>query len=230
MDLPYYDCIAFTIIDPMHNLFLGTAKYMFKTVWNERLDKKALEHIQQIVDEMVVPTSLGQIPRKINTLFSNFTSDQWKNWTLYFSPIALKNKLPNKDYDCWMLFVNACRILAAPTITLQRLREGHEQLVSFCRTFETLYGSINVTPNMHLHSHLVQCIIDYGPVHSFWLFSFERMNGILGSFHTNQRSIEMQLMRRLTNRQNILACDKPSLFKDELSQHLHLRKSRTIFN
>ena len=148
MDLQYYYCIAFAFIDPMHNLFLVTAKYMFKAIWNDRLDRTALEHIQQTVDEMVVPTSLGQIPRKINT-FSNFTSDQWKNWTLYFSPV-LKDKLSKKDFDCWILFVNACRILSAPTITLQKLREGHEQLIPFCRTFES-----------HLHIHLIQCIIDY---------------------------------------------------------------------
>ena len=67
---------------------------------------------------------------------------------------------------------------------------------------------------LQIYTHLIQCIIDYGPVHSFWLFSFERMNGILGSFHTNQRSIEMQLMRRLTHRQNILACERPTLFQD----------------
>lgn len=30
LDLSYFDCIRFTVIDPMHNLFLGTAKSMFK--------------------------------------------------------------------------------------------------------------------------------------------------------------------------------------------------------
>jgi hypothetical protein len=47
-----------------------------------------------------------------------------------------------------------------------------------------------------LHTHVVDCIKDYGPVYSFWLFSFERYNGLLGNFRTNQRSIELQLMRR----------------------------------
>ena len=27
MKLPYFDCVRFTVIDPMHNLFTGTAKY-----------------------------------------------------------------------------------------------------------------------------------------------------------------------------------------------------------
>ena len=30
MKLPYFDCVRFHIVDPMHNLFLGTAKYMVK--------------------------------------------------------------------------------------------------------------------------------------------------------------------------------------------------------
>ena len=30
LDLSYFDCILFTVVHPMHNLFLGTAKSMFK--------------------------------------------------------------------------------------------------------------------------------------------------------------------------------------------------------
>ena len=36
MELEYFDPIRFTIIDPMHHLFLGTAKYMMKNIWMER--------------------------------------------------------------------------------------------------------------------------------------------------------------------------------------------------
>lgn len=30
LDLPYFDPVKFTVIDPMHNLYLGTAKHVFK--------------------------------------------------------------------------------------------------------------------------------------------------------------------------------------------------------
>ena len=53
--------------------------------------------------------------------------------------------------------------------------------VTFGERFECLYGKKAVTPNMHLHSHLKECIIDCGPVHAFWWFSSERFNGILGA-------------------------------------------------
>jgi hypothetical protein len=57
---------------------------------------------------------------------------------------------------------------------------------------------------MHLHLHLKKCILDHGPAHSFWCFSFERYNGLLGSFHTNQKNIEIQLMRKFISSQMLL--------------------------
>ena len=69
--------------------------------------------------------------------------------------------------------------------------------MKFGERFECLYGKQAVTPNMHLHCHLKECVIDCGPVHSFWCFSFERFNGILGSMQVNGRSVEVQLMRKL---------------------------------
>lgn len=58
-----------------------------------------------------------------------------------------------------------------------------------------------MTPNLHLHTHLVDCILDFGPVYSFWLFSFEWYNGIVGDYGTNQRSIEIQLMGKFVSNQ-----------------------------
>ena len=69
-------------------------------------------------------------------------------------------------------------------------------LESFCKTFEQLYGKERLNINLHLHGHLYTCILDYGPVYSFWLSAFERLNGIMESFSTNCRDISLQLMRR----------------------------------
>ena len=69
--------------------------------------------------------------------------------------------------------------------------------MQFCNSFENLYGKESITPNMHLDGHLKECmLLDYGPVYSFWLFSFERYNGLLGSPSTNRRKIELQFMKR----------------------------------
>ena len=50
-----------------------------------------------------------------------------------------------------------------------------------------------------MHCHLKQCLFDFGPASSFWLFAFERMNGVLGSFHTSNQAVEVQLFRKFTS-------------------------------
>lgn len=82
------------------------------------------------------------------------------------------------------------------SLSLDEVERADALLLKFCKDFQLLYGSGSITPNIHLHAHLKDCIIDYGPMSSFWLFSFERFNGILGDEPTNNRSIEVQLMNR----------------------------------
>ena len=164
---------------------------------------------------------MARIPNKIASHFASFTSDQWKLWTVVYSEFALKKYLPCEDYKLWLLFVKAGRILTAPIINFRSLALAHSLLMQFCKKFETKYGQLEVTPNMHLHSHLINCIVDYGPVHNFWLFSFERFNGVLGDFKTNQRAVEIQLMRKFLLDQDIRDLPFPSLFKEQPQPVIH---------
>ncbi len=50
---------------------------------------------------------------------------------------------------------------------------------------------------MHLHNHLKQCIVDFGPVMAFWCFSIERFNGFIADIPTNNINIEVQFMRTI---------------------------------
>ena len=78
---------------------------------------------------------------------------------------------------------------------------------------------------MHLHCHLANCLKDYGSIYGsiygFWLFPFEKYNGILGNYQTNKRSVEIQLMRRFLRHTDILnhlpPGDFTEIFKETLS-------------
>ena len=194
LDLPYFNPIRMTVIDPMHNLYLGTAKRILKDVWVERgfiCDRNA-SLIQYRVDSVQVPHYVGRIPHKIASAFSGFTADQFKNWTNLFSLMTLHDLLPTEDLQCWRYFVLASRILCQMVITDEEIKLADAFLLQFCCRVEKLYGNRIITPNMHLHCHLKQCLHDYGPIHNFWLFSYERYNGILEHFPSNKRSLEMQ--------------------------------------
>ena len=109
--------------------------------------------------------------------------------------------LPHRHYTCWQLFVKSCYLFCRRSVHISQVEEADHLMLEFCNMFETLYGKEHCTVNIHLHGHLKDCITDFGPVYSFWLFSFERLNGVLGSYHTNCHDISLQLMRRfLLNR------------------------------
>ncbi len=74
---------------------------------------------------------------------------------------------------------------------------------------------------MHLAAHITDCIQNHGPVYSFWLFAFERMNGIMGSMPTNNHQIPVQLMRKLTCMQVTDASQWPSEFETEFTSVLN---------
>ena len=53
LQLPYFDIVEQHVIDPMHNLLLGTGKYLM-SLWKERriLGREQLENIQEQVNNI----------------------------------------------------------------------------------------------------------------------------------------------------------------------------------
>ena len=74
-----------------------------------------------------------------------------------------------------------------------------------------------MTPNIHMHAHLKEDLLSYGPAYEFWLFSFERYNGILGNQPTNNRLPEPQLMQRFIDDNSAYSFQFPIEFGEELS-------------
>ena len=210
LQLSYFNVVRFHVIDAMHNLLLGTAKNITR-IWCEKglISSSEMQHIQSNVNSINVPVDVGRIPSNIASSFYGFTADQWRNWTCIFSPVVLKNILPSDHLRCWLLFVKATSILCTRMVSIHNVRLADSYLVLFCKEFEKLYGPQCCTPNMHLHLHLCDCIMDYGPVYSFWCFAFERYNGMLGSYPTNSRQIEPQIMKKFIQQQQIQSIKMP---------------------
>ena len=100
-------------------------------------------------------------------------------------------------------------------ISRDQVKKADKLLHEFCLAFLQLYGPQHCNMNMHLHLHLAECLLDYGPVYAFWCFSFERMNGVLGSYHTNNRNISVQLAKRFLDSRVYSPINWPAEFTDE---------------
>ena len=141
-------------------------------------------------------------PHKIMSGFSSLTADQLKNWVVYF-PIMSLHRLTTwnaGDTLCW-------HVEYYVVSKLQRRR--YFLLMLYC------YSFAEERALLHMHCLLIECVFDYGPLYEFWLFPFERYNGLLGELPHNNRSIELQLM-------NWFIRDKSSLLPDEFKEELGL--------
>ena len=187
--LPYFDPIRFLVVDPMHNLFLGIAHWIVKRLWIEggKISKSDLELMENRARNIKIPADLGRIPYKIGTGdgFSGYTADQWKSFIMIYAIPLMWDLLDDNDRKILTNFVRVCVILTNRIIENDVLDEVHSRLLTVAQLVEEVYGPEMITPNIHLSLHLAECCRDYGPIYSFWCYSFERMNGILGKLYTD---------------------------------------------
>ena len=160
LQLPYFDPVRYTVIDIMHNLLLGTGKCMFK-VWLklEVLNKHNLDKISKLI---CTPHSMGRLPINILSNYGGFKAAQWQAWISVYSPVVLKGIIPDNHLVCWLLFVRACCILTQRIVQRSDIITADLLLLNFCQKFELLYGKENCTPNLHLHNHIKDSLMDYG--------------------------------------------------------------------
>ena len=77
--IPNFNVIRCHVIDPMHCIFLGLAKYTIQ-IWKEDgiLHQHHFKMLQEKVDVIIPPSKVGRISRKIESGFGPFTADEWK--------------------------------------------------------------------------------------------------------------------------------------------------------
>lgn len=66
------------------------------------------------------------------------------------------------------MFVRTCDLLSSCAISVEVMSQPHSYVTEFCKQVQLIYHSDACTSNMHLHLHLKDCLLDYGPVHAFW--------------------------------------------------------------
>ena len=206
LELPYFDATRYPVLDPMHNLFLGTGKHVMD-IWlnhpSNLLNGQKLGLIEGAIHNFIIPDGIGRLPNKITSHFGGFTADQWRNWITIYSSVLLWHVVDAEHWKCWNLFVKAVKMICCRVVKVDDILHADSLLQEFCIKFQELYGEKSCSANMHLHLHLYKSLQDYGPTYAFWLYAFERYNGILRSFHTNNRGIESQIMRRFLETQSI---------------------------
>ncbi len=89
----------------------------------------------------------------------------------------------------------AVRFATSRSTSLEKVRKYEQYISCYLEGMARIYGADCVRPNHHLALHLIECLLGFGPVHSWWSFPFERLNGRLQRLRTNK--IDAYVLRRL---------------------------------
>ena len=196
LELSYFNASRMMVVDPMHNLWMGTAKHMCKAwVKLDILTDVKLKELSVRAQRMDIPSDIRRIASKIRSGFSSVLAEEWKDFTNIYSMALLKGILPAEHLEIWEQFVLGSRCLSARVITEDDLRDATGHFVEFGGMVRghDMYGDKFCTTNMHMHIHLASYVRDYGPIYAFWCFAFERYNGMLGSFNNNGKAQDVGL-------------------------------------
>ncbi|KAF5384761.1 hypothetical protein D9615_001059 [Tricholomella constricta] len=203
------------------------AAHMFSGAGGNNSPKQRFE---DLINRVRWPSHITRLPKNMGENQSLKKADEWRR-LLTITPVLLwyswrdvNDSIPNSTprvspnevittthsrnrrelYSASLLLCVGVRLLATRTITLSQARLGQEFLVQFCRACLGL--GISLVINHHLSTHFFDMIRRFGPIYGWWLFAFERFNGMLEKVNHNGKDggkMEVTLLRNWAQTQLI---------------------------
>ena len=116
-------------------------------------------------------------------------------WMFYYSIPTLKGILPERHFKHWLKLVMGVSILLGENIAPLQISESEKWLTEFVQEMESLYGTNNVTFNVHLCLHLPNTVRNWGPLWAQSAFVFESYNGVLLDMIKSSQGVALQIMK-----------------------------------
>ena len=79
----------------------------------------------------------------------------------------MKNFLESDEYFCWQSYVSAVSLFCSRAITKTGIELADKLIHKFCCLFKNLYGKEECTPNLHLHCHFSESILNLAQLQPF---------------------------------------------------------------
>ena len=90
-----------------------------------------------------------------------------------------------KMFSNFMDLVMATKLAMMRTMTPDRIAKFQFYMKRYLETLVDLYPGLSLSPTHHLCLHLAELLQNFGPVHAWRCFPFERYNGMLQKIPTN---------------------------------------------
>jgi hypothetical protein len=136
------------------------------------LNKQAFRLINRLLLKIKYTTEMKRAQREL-THFAYFKATELRNLIYYALVYVLKDSMLSKIYEHFLLYVLFIRLLTKQNISDQDFKIAELLIEEFVKNFATIYGSTNMTFNLHSHLHLVEQCKRFGPLNKISGFPFE---------------------------------------------------------
>lgn len=178
----------------------GTGSYEIPCAIWVKIAQETVEAVKDIPSAFV-----SAIPDLIKGRES-WTAEIWAFWFMYVAPIVLRNRFQDDKY-----YVHMCDLITIMDITLQfeitraELEDLRDRIITWVETYEEFYYQYDATRLpacllvVHGLLHIVDDIVEAGPIWSTWTFFMERFCGHLKRALRSRTQPWTHLDRRVVN-------------------------------
>ncbi|KAI0309412.1 hypothetical protein OF83DRAFT_1072083 [Amylostereum chailletii] len=160
------------------------------------LGRETLKEVWADQEKTTLLSWSGRAPAKLGSpTHGKLTADQWRTAclvALVVTLVRLWGHLPpdsrkHKILTNYMHLVSSCKIAMMRVMTPERIKQYEEHYHAYLSGMKALYVYSPITPNQHLSFHLPRILADFGPVHAWACFIFERCLRWLKMIPTNAK-------------------------------------------
>lgn len=159
-----------------------------------------MEWIQRVIRETDTPSWINSVPRQFGeSKAGTLKAAEWRIMAAIYLPIALvtmwgdgtthssaeRGHHLREVLDHTMALFSAAHVACLRTTSHSRTAAYKNYMIAYVKNLQTLHPDVSVRPNHHMALHIYEFLEQFGPVHSWWTFPFERLIGILQRLPTN---------------------------------------------
>lgn len=206
-------------LDYLHTICIGVMK-KFIGIWLSgdlplRLQSKSIRTINERL-VCIAKTQPLEFQRKIRPLsdFGYFKGSEFRTFLLYSGPVVLKYVIPSEQYNHFLLFHIASRLLCDEKYCQIYNTLANDMLKCFVEGVAEIYGEHHVIYNVHSLVHIAADVERFGHLDNFSSFPYESfMYSLKRLLHKNN-----QPLAQIYNRISEINCHNIVKYKDKRPQ------------
>ncbi|KAM0735062.1 hypothetical protein ACS0PU_011175 [Formica fusca] len=206
LQIPHFKPVTNVPLDYMHLVCLGIMRKLMY-LWLDgdlhyRVQHRAVKEIStRLLTQLKpsIPSEFARKPRGIDCI-RLWKATEYRLILLYTGPLAFKSILKNKVYTHFMIFHVIIRIMSSKVLH-EYLSYAQELILFFIEMFIKLYGTHNVSHNVHNLIHLVEDVRKFGSLDNFSAFKFENYMQTLKKLLRKSEKPLQQVVRRCTEKE-----------------------------